>query len=75
MQTTKFNEVEKLVHKTIDRLTDPENPAESRIFQCRAQVALDIFRDIAQTIDDAIITRYEGNLPIIGKRSAFERIE
>ena len=66
MQTTKFNEVEKLVHKTIDRLTDLRIRQNREFFNVAPQVALDIFKDIAQTIDDAIITRYEGNLPIIG---------
>lgn len=66
MQTTKFNEVEKLVHKTIDRLTDLRIRQNREFFNVAPQVALDIFRDIAQTIDDAIITRYEGNLPITG---------
>jgi len=64
MQTAKYNEVEKLVHKTIDRLTDLRIRQNREFFNVAPQVALDIFRDIAQTIDDAVVTEYENNLPI-----------
>ena len=64
MQTEKFNEVEKLVHKTIDRLTDLRIRQNREFFNVAPQVALDIFKDIAQAIDDAIITEYENNQPI-----------
>lgn len=64
MQTTKYNEVEKLVHKTIDRLTDLRIRQNREFFNVAPQVALDIFRDIALTIDDAVVTEYENNLPI-----------
>lgn len=64
MQTEKFNEVEKLVHKTIDRLTDLRIRQNREFFNVAPQIALDIFKDIAQAIDDAIITEYENNQPI-----------
>lgn len=64
MQTEKFNEVEKLVHKTIDRLTDLRIRQNREFFNVAPQVALDILKDIAQAIDDAIITEYENNQPI-----------
>ena len=47
MQTVKFNEVEKLVHKTIDRLTDLRIRQNREFFNVPPQVALDIFNDIA----------------------------
>ena len=65
MQTVKFNEVEKLVHKTIDRLTDLRIRQNREFFNVPPQVALDIFNDIAQTIDDAVVTEYRDNKPII----------
>lgn len=65
MKTVKFNEVEKLVHKTIDRLTDLRIRQNREFFNVDPKVALDIFKDIAQTIDDAIVTEYEDNKPII----------
>ena len=64
MQTEKFNEVEKLVHKTIDRLTDLRIRQNREFFNVAPQVALDILKDIAQAIDDAVITEYENNQPI-----------
>ena len=53
MKTVKYNEVEKLVHKTIDRLTDLRIRQNREFFNVAPQMALDIFRDIAMTIDDA----------------------
>ncbi len=64
MKTVKFNEVEKLVHKTIDRLTDLRIRQNREFFNVAPQMALDIFRDIAMTLDDAEIVEYENNLPI-----------
>lgn len=59
MKTSKFHEVEKLVHKTIDRLTDLRIRQNREFFNVSPEVALDIFRDIAQTIDDAEIVEYK----------------
>ncbi|MBO7507587.1 MAG: GIY-YIG nuclease family protein, partial [Paludibacteraceae bacterium] len=64
LKTVKFNEVEKLVHKTIDRLTDLRIRQSREFFNVAPQVALDIFRDIAVAIDDAEITLYKDNSPI-----------
>jgi hypothetical protein len=64
MKTCKFNEVEKLVHKTIDRLTDLRIRQNREFFNVAPQIALDIFHDIASTIDDAEVTLYENNQPI-----------
>lgn len=64
MQTSKYNEVEKLVHKTIDRLTDLRIRQNREFFNVSPSVALDIFRDIASTLDDAKITLYRNNVPI-----------
>lgn len=65
MRTSKFNEVEKLVHKTIDRLTDLRIRQNREFFNVDPKVALDIFRDIAQTADDAVVTEYKDNKPIV----------
>ena len=68
MQTSKYNEVEKLVHKTIDRLTDLRIRQNREFFNVAPQIALDIFRDIAQTIDDAEVTLYENNQPVAERK-------
>lgn len=65
MKTRKYNEVEKLVHKTIDRLTDLRIRQNREFFNVPPQMALDIFRDIAMTIDDAEIVVYHENKPIV----------
>ncbi len=64
LQTVKYDKVEKLVHKTIDRLTDLRIRQNREFFNVAPQIALDIFRDIAQTIDDAIVTEYVDNKPV-----------
>ncbi len=67
MKTCKYNEVEKLVHKTIDRLTDLRIRQNREFFNVAPQVALDIFKDIAGTIDDAEVVLYEDNQPVSAK--------
>lgn len=65
MKTEKYDRVERLVHKTIDRLTDLRIRQNREFFNVSPQVALDIFKDIAQTIDDAEVVEYKDNKPII----------
>lgn len=64
IQTVKYNDVEKHVHKTIDRLTDLRIRQNREFFNVPPQIALDIFYDIAKMIDDAVITVYKDNKPI-----------
>lgn len=64
IETVKYNEVEKLVHKTIDRLTDLRIRQNREFFNVPPQIALDIFRDIATTIDDALVVEYRDNKPL-----------
>ena len=51
METAKYNEVKRLVHKTIYRLTDLRIRQNREFFNVAPQIALDIFQDIASTID------------------------
>ena len=64
IQTVKYNDVEKHVHKTIDRLTDLRIRQNREFFNVPPQIALDIFNDIAKMIDDAVVTVYVDNKPI-----------
>ncbi|MCM1531715.1 MAG: GIY-YIG nuclease family protein [Bacteroides sp.] len=64
IQTCKYNEVEKLVHKMIDRLTDLRIRQNREFFNVSPQMALEIFKDIESTIDDAEVTLYHENKPI-----------
>jgi hypothetical protein len=53
LKTSKYEKVEKLIHKTIDRLTDLRIRQNREFFNVQPQVALDILKDITTTIDDA----------------------
>lgn len=64
MKTTKYNEVEKLVHKMIDGLTNLRIRQSREFFNVPPQKALEIFRVIAPAIDDAEIIEYENNMPL-----------
>ena len=66
----KYNEVERLVHKTIDRLTDLRIRQNREFFNVAPQIALDILKDIALTIDDAKIVEYEGNKPKLPEKAS-----
>ena len=59
IKTSKYNEVEKLVHKTIDRLTDLRIRQNREFFNVPPQVAFDIFKDIASAIEDAELIEYK----------------
>ncbi len=65
IRTVKFNEVEKLIHKTIDRLTDLRIRQNREFFNIQPQITLDILRDISTTIDDAVIELYHNNQPVV----------
>ena len=52
IQTVKYNDVEKHVHKTIDRLTDLRIRQNREFFNVPPQIALDIFNDIAKMIHE-----------------------
>lgn len=55
LKTEKYEKVEKLVHKTIDRLTDLRIRKNREFFNVKPDKALEILKDIAETIDDAEI--------------------
>ena len=57
--------VSNLKLKTIDRLTDLRIRQNREFFNVAPQIALDIFRDIALTVDDAIVLEYHDNKPIL----------
>lgn len=55
MKTVKFNEVEKLVYKTIDRLTDLRIRQNREFFNVPPKMDLEIFKAIALTIGDYVV--------------------
>ena len=59
IQTCKYEELEKIIHKQIDRLTDLRINQSREFFNVHPSQALDIFLDQAQVLEDAIITKFD----------------
>ena len=55
LKTVKYNEAEKLIHRYIERFTDLRIRDNREFFNVEPQIALEIFRDVAQMLDDAEI--------------------
>lgn len=55
LKTRKYEEVESLIHKIIDRLTDLRIRQGREFFNVSPAKALDILKDISKTLDDAEI--------------------
>ena len=67
LKTCKYSEVEKQIHKQIDRLTDLRIRQNREFFNIAPSVALDIMRDIADLLDDAELTIYIDGKPVVSK--------
>lgn len=55
MKTSKYNEAEKLVHHYIERFTNLRIEKKREFFNVKPEEALDIFREVASLLDDAVI--------------------
>lgn len=67
LRTVKYDIVEKKIHKAIDRLTDLRIRQNREFFNIKPELALEIFKDEALILDDAVITMYENNQPVVAK--------
>ena len=66
LYTSKYNEVEKQIHKQIDRLTDLRIHQNREFFNISPSMALDIMRDIADLLgDDAELRVYVDGKPVV----------
>lgn len=65
LKTSKYDKVEKQIHKQIDRLTDLRIRQNREFFNIAPSVALDIMRDIADLLGDAELAVYVDNKPVI----------
>ena len=63
MQTSKFSEAEKAIHKQIDRLTDRRIRQNREFFNLEPALALEIMLDLAQLSSDAVIVKYDNGVP------------
>lgn len=64
LKTVKYAEVEKNIHKSIDRLTDLRIRQNREFFNVPPEQALEILKDTAALLDDAEIMIYKNNKPI-----------
>ena len=64
LKTSKYEIVEKKIHKAIDRLTDLRIRQNREFFNIKPELALEILNDEAMILDDAEITLYRDNTPI-----------
>ena len=68
MKTVKYNEAEKLVHRYIERFTNLRIRNNREFFNIKPEEALEIFRDVALVIDDAVIDEtHKREIPEGGK--------
>ena len=65
LKTVKYDIVEKKIHKAIDRLTDLRIRQNREFFNIKPELALEILRDEAMVLDDAEVTLYKDNKPIV----------
>lgn len=63
MKTVKYAEIERIVHRNIDRLTDLRIRQNREFFNVAPELALEILLDQARPIDDAVIMKYEDGKP------------
>lgn len=63
MQTSKYAEIERIIHKQIDRLTDLRIRQSREFFNVQPEQALEILLDLATAFDDAVIMKYEDGKP------------
>lgn len=55
MKTQKYNEAERLVHRYIERFTNLRIRNNREFFNVKPEEALDIFKDVALVLEDAVI--------------------
>lgn len=67
LKTSKFDKVEKQIHKQIDRLTDLRIRQNREFFNVAPDVALDIMRDFADLLDDGELCVYVDGKPVISE--------
>ena len=67
LYTSKYDKVERQIHKQIDRLTDLRIRQNREFFNIAPAVALDIMRDIADLLDDAELAIYVDGKPVVSK--------
>lgn len=73
LHTSKYDKVEKQIHKQIDRLTDLRIRQNREFFNVAPDIALDIMRDFADLLDDAELAVYVDGKPVISNSKAEDK--
>ena len=69
LKTSKYSEVEKVVHQTIDSLTDLRIRQNREFFNITPQEALNILKRLATMLDDVEIVEYQKEKETIDNRN------
>lgn len=62
IKTVKYSEVERQIHKSIDRISDLRIRQNREFFNIAPAVATDMLMDLAKLLDDAEVCRYQDNV-------------
>ena len=73
LKSSKYEKVEKKIHKAIDRLTTLRIRKSREFFNIKPGVALELLRDEADLLDDAEIVLYRDNQPIVDTEKKKEK--
>lgn len=73
LKTSKFDKVEKQIHKQIDRLTDLRISQNCEFFNIAPSVSLDIMCDIADLLDDSELAVYVDGKSVISNSKAEDK--
>lgn len=74
-KNAKYDKVEKLIHKQIDRLSELRIRQNCVFFNIAPSVTLDIMRDIADLLEDAEQAVYVEGKPVIsGRKDEYNEI-
>lgn len=69
LESSKFIEVERLIHQMIDEFTELKIRPTREFFNVRPIKALNVFCSIASTVDDAVVTLYKNNQPLTSEEN------
>lgn len=67
LKTSKYNEAERLIHRSIDRISQLRIAANREFFNIAPEKAYEILCDIAELLDDAEVTLYGDNIEVKNK--------
>ncbi len=73
LQTVKYIEAEKMLHRTIDRISKLRIAANREFFNIAPETAYEILLDVATMLDDAEVRLYGDNVQVENEDRGFEK--